>query len=51
MNDEIKKEELFLSGLKTFNEENFFDCPFRRNHKDIFSSDRSCFPLLTIFSV
>ena len=23
MNDEIKKEELFLSGLKTFNEENF----------------------------
>lgn len=25
MNDEIKKEELFLSGLKTFNEENFFD--------------------------
>jgi len=25
VNDEIKKEELFLSGLKTFNEENFFD--------------------------
>ena len=25
MNDEIKKVELFLSGLKTFNEENFFD--------------------------
>ena len=25
MNDEIKKEELFFSGLKTFNEENFFD--------------------------